>query len=394
MNKIYFDHAATMPVDEDVLSAMWPYFGEKFGNSSSLHSMGQETSKAINEAREIVADFLGCDFDEVIFTSGSTESNNMLIKGLVSRIVSSGDLAGKSHVVISAMEHPAILDVCKKMKTKNEIELDIVAPQEDGILLAGDVLSKIKENTILVSIMYANNETGAIQPIAQIGEKIEVLNENRENKIFFHTDATQAPLYLDMSVNNLKVDSLSFSGHKIYGPKGVGALYLSKDLKVDSLLDGGHQEFGKRAGTVNTPLIVGMGKATQMIKTRNHEKMKGLRGYLWQEIQDKIEDVKLNGDLAKTLPGVLNISIKKTEGEALLLGLDMEGIAVSTGSACSAGSLEPSHVLMSMNLSHEESHGSLRISLGKDNTKEEVDYFLEKFIPLVEKIRRMAPDFE
>jgi len=387
MKRIYFDHAATTPVDKKVMKAMKPYFCDVFGNPSSLHSFGQEAMKAVDEARDKVAKFLNCEREEVIFTSGATEANNLAIRGVASKYQG----GGKFHVITTAFEHPAVLETVKDLEKSGVIETTYVNPGVDGIIRVEDIEKEIRDNTILVSVMYVNNEIGTIQPIKEISDAVRKMNDGRPNKILFHTDAVQAGLYCNMKVGELGVDLLSMSGHKIYGPKGIGVLYVKKAVKLKPIQTGGHHEFGLRAGTLNTPLIVGMGKAVELIRKRKIKKIEELRDNLWTALQRNISGIKLNGDMVKRVPNNLNVSVVGVEGEALLLGLDMEGIAISTGSACSSGSLEPSHVLMSIGLSHEEAHGSLRITLGEDNDESECEELVKKLTPLVERFRAMAP---
>ena len=375
MQKIYLDNAATTQMDKEVLRAMEPFFCNTFGNASSLHSFGQEASKAVEDSREKIANFLNCKSEEIVFTSGATEANSIAIQGLVKE----GD-----HIITTSIEHPAVLETCQYLEKKGA-EVTYIKPQPDGVIKVEDVEKEIRNNTVLISIMYANNEIGTIQPIEEIGRVI------KGKDIIFHTDAVQAAGYLNMDVEKLNVDLLSLSGHKIYGPKGIGVLFVKKGTKVQKIQHGGHQEFKVRPGTLNVPGIVGLGKAIELVKDRDNSKIKELRDYVWKLIQEKIDNIKLNGSLEQRLPNNLNVSIIGVEGEALLLGLDIANIAVSTGSACSSGSLEPSHVLMSLGLSHEESHGSLRISLGKENTQEEIEYFVENLVGLVEKYRKIAP---
>jgi len=416
--KIYFDHSATTPVDKRVLEVMLPYFSEKFGNPSSVHSFGQEAMKAVDEARQKAADFLGCAPEEIIFTSGATEADNLAILGTVNFVTPSfssdksglkaGDTAAVTnpHIITTAFEHPAVLETCKHLEKKG-VEVSYVKPNTDGIISVADIEKEIRDNTILVSVMYVNNEIGTIQPIREIGELVKKINTERMTRepsspdirqgrrddilIGFHTDAVQATLYENMNVSELGVDLMSISGHKIYGPKGIGILYVKKGTKLKNIQHGGHHEFGLRPGTLNTPLIVGIGQALELIKNRDNKKIKNLRDYLWTELQKNISDLKLNGNWEKSVPGNLNVSVSGVEGEAMLLGLDLEGIAVSTGSACSSGSLEPSHVLMALGMSHEQAHGSLRVTLGEENTKEECDQLIKILKPLVEKFRNMAP---
>ena len=417
MSEIYLDHSATTPVDKRVLEAMLPYFSEKFGNASSVHSFGQEAMQAVDEARQKAADFLGCVPEEIIFTSSATEADNLAILGVVNVTPSfssdksglkAGDTAAVTnpHIITTAFEHPAVLETCKHLEKKG-VEVSYVKPNTDGIISVADIEKEIRDNTILVSVMYVNNEIGTIQPIREIGELVKKINTERMTRepsspdirqgrrddilIGFHTDAVQATLYENMNVSELGVDLMSISGHKIYGPKGIGILYVKKGTKLKNIQHGGHHEFGLRPGTLNTPLIVGIGQALELIKNRDNEKIKNLRDYLWTELQKNISDLKLNGNWEKSVPGNLNVSVSGVEGEAMLLGLDLEGIAVSTGSACSSGSLEPSHVLMALGMSHEQAHGSLRVTLGEENTKEECDQLIKILKPLVEKFRNMAP---
>jgi cysteine desulfurase len=406
MKRIYFDHAATTPVDKKVMKAMKPYFSDVFGNPSSLHSFGQEAMKAVDEAREKIANFLNCDREEVIFTSGATEANNLAIRGILKSGAGSWELGAgdKPHIITTAFEHPAVLETVKDLEKSGVIEASYVMPGADGIIKVEDIEKEIRDNTILISVMYVNNEIGTIQPIKEIGEMVKRKKEERgqrrdpsasrpqdDTPLLFHTDAVQAGLYCDMKVGELGVDLLSLSGHKIYGPKGVGVLYVKKSVKLKPIQTGGHHEFGLRPGTLNTPLIAGMGRAVELIKKRNAKKMAELRDKLWMKMQRNISGIKLNGEMVRRVPNNLNVSILGVEGEALLLGLDMEGIAISTGSACSSGSLEPSHVLMAIGLSHEEAHGSLRITLGEDNDESECDELIKKLTPLVERFRAMAP---
>lgn len=384
--KIYLDHSATTPVDKEVLKTMEPYFSDTFGNASSLHSFGQAGAKAVEDAREKIAKFLNCQPDEIIFTSGATESDNLAIQGSVWGIKD-------AHIITTAIEHPAVLEACEMFK-KHGFEVSYVRPQSNGIIKVEDIKKEIKDNTVLISVMYVNNEIGTIQSVKEIGDMIKKINSSRESRIHFHTDAVQAVNYCEMDVKKLGVDLLSISGHKIYGPKGIGALYVKKGTKIKNIQHGGHHEQGIRPGTLNVPGVVGLGKAIELIASRDNSKLKELRDYCWQKIQDKISDVKLNGDLENRVPNNLNISFNGVEGEALMLDLDLNGIAISTGSACSSGSLEPSHVLTAIGLSHEDSHGSLRITLGKDNTKDEIDYFVEKLIASVEKFRKIAPEID
>jgi len=387
-------------VDKEVLKAMEHYFIDVFGNPSSLHSFGQEASKAVEFAREKIARFLNCSAQEIIFTSGATEANNLAILGTV---FANGYPGKKIHIITSAIEHPAVLETCEYLE-KNGVEVDYIKPDNSGVINLNDIKNKIKNNTKLISIMYANNEIGSIQPIEEIGELVRKVNAKRQEdpspakagsgqagKIIFHTDAVQATNYLNMDVEKLGVDLLSFSGHKIYGPKGIGVLFVKKGIKIKKIQHGGHHENNLRPGTLNVPGIVGLAKAVELIDVRNNINIENLRNYTLELIQEKIKNIKLNGSLENRLPNNLNINIIGVEGEALLLGLDMEGIAVSTGSACSSNSLKASHVLSAIGVSQEESHGALRITLGKNNTRAEIEYFVEKLFKLVGRFRNMAP---
>lgn len=383
--KVYLDHAATTPVDKKVLKAMLPYFSRDFGNASSLHSFGQKAAEAVAKARKQTADFFGASPEEIIFTSGATESNNLAIKGVVKSI---------PHIITSAFEHPCILESCKSLEKENKAEVTYINPNKEGIIEPKRIEKAIKPNTILVSIMYVNNEIGTVQPIAEIGKTLSKINEQRSmnNKIIFHTDATQAVNYFDCDVNKLGVDLLSMSAHKIYGPKGVGALYVRQGTPIGRVQNGGAQEFGKRAGTLNSPGIIGLGAAVSMIndqRTKNNE-IKKLRDYLISRVLKEITDVHLNGSKKFRSPNNANFRFDGVEGESLIMMLDNFGIAASTGSACSSGSLKPSQTLLSIGLKPEQAHGSLRITLGKDNTKKEIDYTFSKLKAIINQLRNIS----
>lgn len=375
--KIYLDYAATTPLDKDVKKEMLPFLTEKFGNPSSLHDFGQEALLAIDKAREKVAVFLNAKSREVIFTSSATEANNLAILGTLSK---------EDHAITSSFEHKAVLEPFKK----SNIDVDYLSVYKNGVVKVEDVLEKIKENTKLVSIMYVNSEIGTIQPIKEIGEEIEKLNKKRKNKIIFHTDASQAANYLSCDVNELKVDLLTLSGHKIYGPKGVGVLFIREGTKISPIFYGALQERGLSSGTENVPAIVGFGSAILNIKKNNAEETKKLRDKLINSILDNIDRTKINGDRERRIPNNANISFNGVEGESLMIALNMEGVAVSTGSACASHSLSPSYVLLALGLSHEEAHSSLRITLGRTTTEKEVDYFLEKLPNIVYKLRKIS----
>ncbi|MBI2450112.1 MAG: cysteine desulfurase [Candidatus Nealsonbacteria bacterium] len=380
MPKIYLDYASTTPVDPKVMEAMKTYFKKDFGNPSSIHSFGQKAIAAIDDARQKVASFLGCELDEVIFTGSATEANNLAIFGLIKK----GD-----HIITTQIEHHAILEPCQKLE-KEGVEVTYLPVDKDGLVKVSDVEKAIKLNTILVSIMYANNEIGTIQPIAEIGELLKA----RKNKIYFHTDAVQAANYLDCDVKKLGVDLLTLSGHKIYGPKGVGALFVKKGILLNPLIYGGGQEQGRRSGTENVPAIVGLGAAieeTQNPKIKiNIIRIRQFRDKLIKTILKIVSDSKLNGSPIQRLPNNINVTIDGAEGEAMVIALDQKGIAVSTGSACSAKSLEPSHVLLALGLSHEEAHGSLRITLGRYTTQEEITKFLKVLPQVIQRLRQIS----
>jgi cysteine desulfurase len=389
---IYLDYAATTPVDPQVFSAMRPYFMEKFGNPMSLHSYGQESSEAIEKSRQAAAFFFGCNPEEIIFTSGATESNNLAIKGAV--IAATNHRGGLlPHIITTQFEHSCVLATCKKLEEQGMAEVTYLPVGNEGIVKLSDIEKAIRPNTLLISVMYVNNEIGTIQPIKEIGKLIERLNKGREQKILFHTDATQAINYLDCKVENLRTDLLSMSAHKIYGPKGVGCLYIRKNIRVKRIQDGGGQEFNLRSGTHNVPGIVGLGAALEIAEKERKKVSKiveKLRDHMIARIMKEIKGVKLNGSRLKRSPNNANFIFKDVEGEGLLLGLNMMGIAVSTGSACSAGDLRPSHVLTAIGLPEEESHGSLRITLGKYTTKTEIDYFIKSLKEVVAKLRKIA----
>ncbi|MGM0629300.1 MAG: cysteine desulfurase family protein [Patescibacteria group bacterium] len=373
--KIYLDNAATTPVAKEVLEEMLPCFSEKYGNSSSLHSFGRDAQDVIERARERVADFLSCQKDEIIFTGSATEANNIFIQGVLRGVEN-------PHVITSAVEHDAVLQTVKN----SGADLTILSVDKEGFVNPEDVLKEIKEDTVLVSIMYANNEVGTIQPIKEIGKLIKKENKRRERKILFHTDAVQAIGYLSADVEELGVDGLTLSGHKIYGPKGIGVLYKRNDLKLEPLFFGGGQERELRPGTLNTPLIVAIGKAVELLKSVNRkEETEKLRDCLIKEVL-KIEGASLNGPKAGRLSNNANFSFTGVEGESLVMLLDQKGIATSTGSACSSKTLEASHVLKAMGLPDLEAHSSLRVSLGRSTEKKDIDEFL---IELKEAIKRL-----
>ncbi|MDD3284625.1 MAG: cysteine desulfurase family protein [Patescibacteria group bacterium] len=383
--RIYLDSAATTSVDKKVLQAMIPYFTDDFGNASSIHSFGQDAEATILKSKDIISNFLNCDPSEIIFTSGASESNNTVLKGVFD------DFNG--HLITTMFEHPSVLEVAKYLSRRG-VDVTFIKPEKNGIIDYNKVLDAIREDTKLVSIMYVNNEIGTIQPIAKIGKKINEINTNRKNKILFHTDAVQASYFLQMDVKRLYCDFLSMSSHKIYGPKGVGLLYVKKGIHLTPLIHGGHQENGQRAGTYNTPGIVGFAKAVEFILAKNHNieisKITKLRDFMIKEVL-KIKGVSLNGSLRDRLPNNANFLFKNVEGEALLLKLDLEGVACSTGSACASGSLSASHVLLSIGINPEDAHGSLRVSLNKNNTLSEIKIFITVLKKAVKDLRNFSP---
>jgi cysteine desulfurase len=400
MNRIYLDNAATTSVDSEVLKEMLPYFSEKFGNPMSIHGFGQEAVEAVDTARKQVADFLNCQPEETIFTSGATESNNLAIKGVVKKYFyfnkDSNPPAGeKPHIITTQFEHPCVFNSIQFLEKSGQAEVTYLPVYNDGIVKVEDVKNAIKENTRLISIMYVNNEIGTVQPISEIGEIIK--NHNSQistpsSQILFHTDATQAINYFDCDVKKLNVDLLSLSGHKIYGPKGIGALYIKKGTPIKRTQDGGDQEFGMRAGTHNVPGIVGLGKAIELVRSQQLtvKRILELRNYFIDKVLKEIPNSYLNGSKEKRSPNNINFRFDNVEGESLVMLLDIEGIASSTGSACSSGTLKPSHVLLALGLKPEQCHGSLRLTLSKDTTKEEVDYTIDKIKEAIEKLRNIS----
>ena len=385
MKKIYFDNAATTKLDNEVLETMLPYLKESYGNASSIYKLGRESRKAVEESREKIAEALNCNPNEIYFTAGGSESDNTAIKGIAHANKKKGN-----HIITSKIEHPAVLETCKKLE-KDGFEVTYISVDEKGIINLEELKKSIKQETILISIMFANNEIGTIQPIKEIG-KIA-----KEHNIYFHTDAVQAVGSAKIDVQKLNIDSLSMSGHKFYGPKGIGALYIKNGVRFEKFIDGGHQERNKRAGTENVAAIVGIGKAIELAYKdleEHNRKIKELRDYYVSQIKEKIPYIKINGDEEKRLPGNSNISFRFIEGEGLLLNLDLKGIYASSGSACTSGSLDPSHVLLAIGLPHEIAHGSLRISIGKYNTKEEIDYLVENLVEIVNRLREMSPLWE
>ena len=385
MENVYFDNAATTKLDENVLEKMIPYLKESYGNASSIYKLGRESKKAVEESREIIANILNCKPNEIYFTAGGSESDNTAIKGIARANKKKGN-----HIITSKIEHPAVLETCKALE-KEGFEISYISVDENGIVDLEELKNTIKPATVLITIMFANNEIGTIQPIEEIG-KIA-----KENNIYFHTDAVQAIGSLKVDVQKLNIDSLSLSGHKFYGPKGIGALYVKQGVQFEKYISGGHQERNKRAGTENVAGIVGMGEAIKLAYSNleeHNKKIQELRDYYVEQVKEKIPYIKINGSLDNRLPGNSNISFRFIEGEGLLLNLDLKGICASSGSACTSGSLDPSHVLLAIGLPHEIAHGSLRISIGKYNTKEEIDYLVKNLVEIVNRLRDMSPLWE
>lgn len=385
MKNIYLDYAATAPCDPEVLRAMEPYFFEKFGNASSLHSFGQEAKGALEDSRETTANFLGARPEEIIFTSGGSESDNNAIFGVAEALANKGN-----HIITSAIEHHAILEPCRALEKKG-FQVTYVGVDKDGLVSLEEIKKAITGKTILISIMHANNEIGAIQPIARIGALA------REKGIYFHTDAVQTVGHIPVDVDDLNVDLLSLAAHKFYGPKGVGALYARKGTRLGKFLYGGDQERGRRASTSNVSGIVGLGKAIELCAKSMDKEAKfltSLRDKLIKEIPARIPEVRLNGHPVMRLPNNVNFSIKYIEGESMLLSLDMLGLALSTGSACTSSSLEPSHVLLAIGLDHATAHGSLRITTGRWTKESDIQLLLENLPRVVEKLRAMSPLYE
>ncbi len=383
--KIYLDNAATTKTRPEVVEAMLPYFTEKFGNPSSVYEFATQNKKAVDEARDIIANALRVESSDIYFTAGGTESDNWAIKAAVDAYGMKGN-----HIITSKIEHHAVLHTCEYLE-KHGVEVTYIDVDENGILKLDQLKKAIRPTTILISIMYANNEIGTIQPIKEIGEIA------KENNILFHTDAVQAFGQVDIDVNDLKIDMLSASGHKLNGPKGIGFLYIRKGLKLKSYIHGGGQERHRRAGTENVPGIVGLGKAVEIaIATMEERKNKevALRDLLIKRVLKEIPYVRLNGDRNKRLPNNANFSFQFIEGESLLIMLDMQNICASSGSACTSGSLDPSHVLLAIGLPHEIAHGSLRLTLSEDTTEEEIHYVVDKTKEIVEKLRSMSPLYE
>lgn len=385
MNTVYFDNAATTRLDDEVLREMLPYMKEEYGNASSIYKLGRLSKEAVEKARGQVAAAINAKPEEIYFTSGGTESDNAVIRGIAYAYKSKGN-----HIITSKIEHPAVLETLKELE-KEGFTVTYVGVTKDGIIDMDALKAAVTDKTTLITVMYANNEIGTLQPVGEIGKFA------REKGILFHTDAVQAIGSEKIDVIAENIDALSMSAHKFYGPNGIGALYVKKGVRFQKFIFGGHQEKNKRAGTENVPAIVGMGKAIELAYRdidEHNAKIKALRDYYVSEVLKRIPYVKINGDMEKRLPGNANISFKFIEGEGMLLNLDLKGICASSGSACTSGSLDPSHVLLAIGLPHEIAHGSLRITIGKYNTKEDVDYLLINLEEIVQKLRDMSPLYD
>ena len=382
MKRIYLDYASTTPVHPEVVAAMMPYFSDAFGNPSSIHSCGQEAKAAMEEARDKVAALIGARSGEMVFTSGGTEADNLAIKGIAYANEGKGN-----HIITTAIEHHAVIESCKFLERRG-FEVTCLPVDNYGLVDPEDVKKAITDKTILISVMHANNEVGTIEPIVEIGEIA------KERGVYFHTDAVQTVGHIPVNVNELGVDLLAMSAHKLYGPKGVGALYIRKGTKIIPFMHGGEQERRRRASTENVAGIVGLGKAAEMAQEEIGEEAQRLillRNTLITGLCQRIDHIRLNGHPSQRLPNNVNVSIEFVEGESMLLNLDLEGIAASTGSACSSSSLEASHVLLAMGLSHELAHGSLRFTLGRETAEEEIERVLAVLPQIVAELRSMSP---
>lgn len=383
--KVYLDYAATTPVDPEVLEAMLPYLRDQYGNPSSLYAKGQQAKKALEDSRDTLADYLGASPEEIVFTGCGSESNNW---GLVGTAYAKEEKG--RHIITTAFEHPSILESAKAL-AKRGFDVTYLSPGSDGIVDPDQVAEAITGQTVLVSVMYVNNEVGTVQPVSEIAAVCA------DRGVAFHTDAVQAIAKMDVNVDAIGCDMLSAAAHKLYAPKGVGAMYLRKGTRIAPLLHGGGQEGKRRAGTQNVAGITGFAKAIELAMSRSSQdqtRIAELSEYLIDGLHEKVGDVVINGDRARCLPNIINALVGGVEGESLLLHLDAAGIAVSTGSACSSGSLAPSHVLLAMDIPQEEAHSSLRLTIGRLTTREDLDYLLEVLPPIVSKLRAMSPLYQ
>ncbi|MGG7097607.1 cysteine desulfurase NifS [Clostridium sardiniense] len=382
MRSVYMDYAATTYVKPEVLEEMLPYFTNKFGNPSSFYGISRETKMAVDKARGQVAKALNADMSEIYFTGGGSEADNWAIKGVCAAYKNKGN-----HIITTKVEHHAVLHTCQYLE-KQGFEVTYLDVDEEGFIRIEDLKNAITDKTILVSIMFANNEIGTIEPVKEIGKIC------RDKKILFHTDAVQAIGNVEIDVKDMNIDLLSLAGHKIYGPKGIGALYIRKGVRIHNLIHGGGQERNRRAGTENIAGIVGFGRAIELATNNLEEHAKNMTALRDKLIEGllRVPYTRLNGPRGdKRLPGNVNVSFEFIEGESILLSLDFEGVCASSGSACTSGSLDPSHVLLAIGLPHEKAHGSLRLTLGDGSTEEDVDYVLEVVPPIIERLRKMSP---
>ncbi len=383
--KIYLDHAATTSTRPSVVEAMLPYFTEEFGNPSSIYEFAQNAKQAVDDARQTIANAIGAESAEVFFVSGGTEADNWAISGVIENYAKKGN-----HIITSKIEHHAVLHTCEYLEKKG-CEVTYLDVDANGMISLEELENAIKENTVLITIMFANNEIGTVQPVKEIGAIA------KKHNVLFHTDAVQAFTHIPINVNEMNIDLMSLSGHKIYGPKGIGALYIRKGVRMKAYIHGGAQERRRRGGTENVPAIVGFGKAVAeaMPKLESEASREAnLRDYFIQKVIDTIPYVKLNGHPTHRLPNNANISFEFIEGESLLIMLDMKNVCASSGSACTSGSLDPSHVLLAIGLPHEIAHGSLRITLGEKTTQEELDYVADELVTIVKRLREMSPVYE
>lgn len=386
--KVYLDNSATTATAPEVIEAMSPYFSDEMGNAQSVHSFGQRAKSAVEKARREVAALINASPAEIVFVSGGTEADNLAVRGIAEAHRDYG-----RHIITTKIEHPAVLATCESLEGAG-YRVTYLPVSRGGLASIGDVRTAISNDTILISVMLANNEIGTIQPIEEIAGVVAEARARGLNHLHFHTDAVQAVGKISVDVKRLGVDLLSLSGHKIHGPKGIGALYVRKGTRLTKLLYGGHHERDRRAGTENVPGIVGLGRAAELARTQLDERisrMRELRDYLEQEATSRFPDVRVNGDRQQRVPNVSNVSFGGIDGESLLISLDLKGIAVSTGSACASGSLEPSHVLQALGLTRDEVRGSLRFSLGAYTTREEIDYAVSVLAQTVARLREMIP---
>ena len=389
--KVYLDNSATTAMAAEVIEAMLPYFSDEMGNAQSVHSFGQRAKAAVEKARREVAALINAAPLEIVFVSGGTEADNLAIRGIAEAHRDHG-----RHIITTKIEHPAVLATCEALEASG-YRVTYLPVSRTGIVSADDVRQAIGDKTILISVMLANNETGTIQPIEEISALVNQARSRGLKHLHLHTDAVQAVGKVAVDVDRLGVDLLSLSGHKIHGPKGIGALYVRKGTRLAKLLYGGHHERDRRAGTENVPGIAGLGRAAELARTQLDERinrMRALRDYLEQQFLSRFNGVRINGDIQQRVPNVSNLSFDGIDGESLLIALDLKGIAVSTGSACASGSLEPSHVLQAIGLSRDEVRGSLRFSLGAYTTREEIDYAISVLVDTVSRLRDMIPTDE